>query len=144
MQKLSKICTIIFLRLLDKLGTYQGITLKAKGCFPIQFEAGEDVQTPQGTGKLYTLSFLMFQRFLIFKNPEISFILIDNRQSPDARPKEVSIYPGSVRFDRWDYTEESIPIKDNVVGAPNIPVQRCHCKFASQFLKSMVSDGFLR
>lgn len=144
MKKINQTATQIFCKLLQKLGTESYLKLKAEDFMPLVLEqVGEGISTPFGTGKLYSLAHYYEQNGDAMRDPEMVFIVVDNRS--DAKDFQmISIYPQMFQQDNLGLYEESICIENNKVTTYKPTWQAGHTTFANQWLQNIRQQGFLK
>jgi len=137
MKKLQEQATRIFCRLLEKLNGKEHIKLRVEGFMPLSMEYLYQVETPFGTGKVYSLGHTYEQNGDLMYDPEMCFIVTNNGN-------EIAIYPQLYRQDNLGLYEESIHIENGYVIGYITIWQQGHCSFANQWLKNIQSQGFLK
>lgn len=144
MKKINQTATQIFCRLLEKMGTGTYLKLTASEFMPLVLEQiGEEISTPFDKGKLYSLAHYYEQNGDAMRDPEMVFIVVDNRT--DAKDFQmIGIYPQMFQQDNLGLHEESICIEDNKVTTYKPTWQAGHVTFANQWLQNIRQQGFLR
>lgn len=144
MQKLNKTATRIFCVLLKKLNGQQHFKITAPEYMPLSVERlDEDIQTAFGKGTLYSICHYYEQNWDLMRDPEMCFIVVDNRQhSKDYLA--VGIFPQMYQLDSLGLYEESIRIENDVVTNCITTWQKGHCSFANQWMKNIAQQGFLK
>ena len=139
MKKLNGSATRIFLRLLQKIKEQEYIKLRVEGFMPLSLERLYKVETPFGTGNVYSLNHTYEQNGDLMRDPEMCFIVVTGVDEHDT-----SIYPQLYRQDNLGLYEESVQIENgHVIGYITI-WQHGHASFANQWLKNIQSQGFLK
>jgi len=143
MKKLNEQATRIFCRFLKKLNGKQHIKLFSEGFMPLTIERlEENILTPAGVGTTYSLCHYYQQNGDAMRDPEIVFIVVDNRK--DEKDMEaIHIYPQLYLQDNLGLYEESIRIENRQVKSFIKAWQYSHCSFANQWLKNIRQQGFL-
>lgn len=144
MKKINQQAAKIFCRLLDSMGiqTYKKFT--NEGFMPLVMEqVGELVNTPWGKGQLYSLAHYYEQNGDLMRDPEMVFIVVDNRK--DTKDYEfIGIYPQLFQLDSLDLYEESVNIVNKTVTTYKPAWQAAHVSFANQWLKNIQQQGFIK
>ncbi|MEO8171457.1 MAG: hypothetical protein ABI581_00185 [Sediminibacterium sp.] len=144
MKKIHQNATRIFCQLLSKLGEHTKCKLEPKGFMPIVIEQlEENIQTPMGKGKLISVAFYHQQDEKTLHDPEICFIVVDNRTDCKQYDK-ISIYPQLYRQDSLSLYEESICLAAGKITSCKPVWQAGHIKFANQWLQDLKQLGFLK
>jgi hypothetical protein len=143
MKCLNVKATRIFCRLLKKLNGEQHITLKVEGFMPLTIELiRENIVTLWGAGKLYSLSHSYTQSGDLIRDPEMCFIVADNR-SEESEFERMDIFPQMYQQDNLGIYEESIRIEGNIMTTYSEAWQHSHVSFANQWLCNIAQQGFL-
>jgi hypothetical protein len=143
MKKLSIEATRIFCRLLKRMGKQTYIRLTAKEFLPLVLEQIGEVSTFYGPGKLYSLAHYYEQEGDLMRDPEMVFIVVDNRKgTTDYDP--MAIYPQLFRQDNIGAYEESVCLENDRATTFKPLWQKDQAIFASQWLKNIQQQGFLR
>jgi hypothetical protein len=145
MKKLNQESTRIFLRLLKKLGKENSIQLQGTYIRPLCIELiQEEVTTTSSEkGKLYSVSHTFKQAGGVMRDPEMCFIVVDNRKNPTDL-HNIAVYPQLYRQDNMDLYEECVVIDQGAVKSYKPLWQEGHYIFATQWLKNIKDQGFLR
>jgi len=145
MKKINPKATRIFCKLLDQLkGRRQDIKLELESFMPLSFERIlDDVVTPFGTGHLYSMMHTYIQNGDLMRDPEVCFIVVDNRGQPDQYDM-ICVYPQLYRQDNFGLYEESIRIEGNSITNVIKAWQDSHVVFANQWLVNINQQGFLK
>ncbi|HMH32126.1 MAG TPA: hypothetical protein VK543_03800 [Puia sp.] len=144
MKKISTEATRIFCRLLDKLKRHEHIKLAAEGFMPLTVERLEgDILTPYGTGTLYSIAHYYFQNGDIMSDPQMVFIVVDNRKDENDFAA-VGIFPQMYQQDNLGLYEESAQIESGKLTTYNKLWQPGHCRFANLWLRNIKQQGFLK
>lgn len=143
MQKLNHQATAIFCRLLKKLNGQQHMKLHSDGFMPLTMERiKENIITIFGKGTLYSLCHYYEQNGDLMRDPEMCFIVVDNRlEKKDFNA--VGIYPQMYRLDSLGLDEESIAIENGAIASYIKIWQKGQCSFANVWLKNIREQGFL-
>ncbi|HJU45972.1 MAG TPA: hypothetical protein VJ647_04265 [Chitinophagaceae bacterium] len=145
MKKLSQESTRIFLKLLKKMGRGNFIQLHGADVKPLNVELVEEEVTTTSSekAKLYSVSHTLTQAGNLMRDPEMCFIVVDNRKDP-ADLNNVAVYPQLYRQDEMDLYEECVVIDKGVIKSYKPLWQEGHYLFATQWLKDIKEQGFLR
>ncbi len=144
MKKINQAATKIFCKLIERMKGEQHLKLTAPEFMPLVIEQiGENIATPFGTGKLYSLAHYYDQNGDAMRDPEMCFIVVDNRAEKDQF-EMVGIYPQMFQQDNLSIYEESICIDDNKVTTYKPTWQSGHTTFANQWLLNIRQQGFLK
>lgn len=104
---------------------------------------GEDIQTPWGIGKLYSLSHYYEQNGDLMRDPEMCFIMVDNRTEENSAFEEVKVLAYIYQQDNMGVYQESILIVDNSANEFKSILQTEHREYAELWLKGIEEKGFL-
>jgi hypothetical protein len=144
MKKLNQQATRIFCQLLDKMGIETYIRLTSDDFMPLVMEQiGELIQTPYGIGQCYSLSHSYEQNGDLMRDPEMVFIVVDNRKETKDYHL-IGVYPQMYQQDNLGLYEESVCIENNTVTTYKSMWQAGHCSFANQWLQNIKQQGFLK
>jgi hypothetical protein len=144
MKKLNQQATRIFCQLLDKMGIETYIRLTSDDFMPLVMEQiGELIQTPYGIGQCYSLSHSYEQNGDLMRDPEMVFIVVDNRKETKDYHL-IGIYPQMYQQDNLGLYEESACIENNAIITYKPFLQKEHGSFASQWLQNIKQQGFLK
>lgn len=139
MKQLNKKSTRIFLKLIQKLGTQDCITLQVEEFMPLHVELLQSVETETGVGKLYSIAHTYVQNGDLMRDPEMCFIAV-----PATDNTQLFVFPQMYQQDSIGLYEESVHITDGKVTG-SIPLwQQSHCAFANMWLLNIVAQGFLK
>ncbi|MBN8876783.1 MAG: hypothetical protein J0I32_04500 [Sphingobacteriales bacterium] len=145
MKKINPRSTRLFCKLLDKIkDDHQHIKLERESFMPLSFERiQDDVTTPYGMGHVYSLMHTYVQNGDLMRDPEVCFIVVDNRTEPKQYDL-IDIYPLLYRQDNLGLYEESIRIEGSAVTSFIKTWQDSHVAFANQWLVNISQQGFLQ
>ncbi len=144
MKKLNRQATNIFYRLLTKLGKQQHVKLESTGFMPLDMEMlQENILTSWGVAASYSLCHSYLLNGDVMRDPEMVFIVIDNRKS-EKDFDELAIYPQMFQQDNLGIYEESITIDNGQIKSFIKTWQHGHCNFANIWLKNIKEQGFLK
>ena len=93
MKKINQTATKIFFKLIEKMGTETHLKLNVPEYISLVIEQiGEGIITPYGKAKLYSLAHYYTLQGDAMRDPEMCFIVVDNRVHKDDW-EMVGIYP---------------------------------------------------
>lgn len=144
MRALSKSSTILFLKIIDKLGNQSYIKIQNDPYMALSVERLQDsIRTKVGLGTLYSLSHNYEKNGDLMRDPEMVFILVDNRSKKDKDLLLVKIMPIMYQQDSLGIYQESILKKDNAIDSYKPNLQAEHTIFANMWMNNIRSQGFL-
>lgn len=144
MKKLNQQATKIFCKLLKRLNRQQHLKLQADEFMPLTLEQiDEHITTPWGEGKLYSLSHHYVLNGDLMRDPEICFIVVDNRNE-EKEFEMIGIYPQMYQQDNLGLYEESVRIENGKLTTFIKTWQHSHCSFANLWLANIAKQGFLK
>ena len=142
MKKINQQATKIFCRLLEKLGNHDSMKLISDGFMPLVLEQiGENISTPYGNAKLFSLAHYYEQNGDLMRDPEMVFIVVDNRIEKNDL-ELIGIYPQMYQQDSLGIYEESVNIEHNKLTTFKKLWQDSHCNFANMWLKNISQQSF--
>ncbi|MBW7893072.1 MAG: hypothetical protein H3C48_19025 [Chitinophagaceae bacterium] len=143
MKKLNQQATRIFCAILKKLGGKDYLQLQAKGFAPLSVKKmQENIITPAGNATAYSLSHSYEQNGDLMRNPEMVFLVVDNRNGKTDY-MQIGIYPQTYQDDQEGLFEESIRVENGKVTTCIKLWQEGHCRFATTWLQNIKALGFL-
>lgn len=95
-------------------------------------------------GKLISLSHYYEQNGDLMADPQMCFILVDQRETDKTAYDKVMVVPYLFQQDNLGIYEESMLFKKDVVAHCDINRQAEHTAFANQWLQNIVQQGFLK
>ena len=144
MKTINKTATEVFCRLLRKLAERQYIKLVSEGYMPLSMECIlENIETPYGDAKLYSLCHYFEQNGDLMRDPEMCFLVVDNRTESNQY-ELIGIYPQMYRLDSLGIDQESIRIENSKMVSFREAMQRDHAIFACLWMKNIKQQGFLK
>jgi hypothetical protein len=144
MQTINRASTIIFCRLLKKLEERESVRLISEGYMPLCLEhIMENIETPFGAAKLYSLCHYFEQNGDLMRDPEMCFLAVDLRKESNEF-NLISIYPQMYRLDGIGLDQESARIENSKLVSFRNAMQRDHVLFANSWLKNIKDQGFLK
>ena len=103
----------------------------------------ENILTPWGVATTYSLSHSYLQNGDLMRDPEMVFILVDNR-SDEKDFHGIGIYPQMYQQDNLGLYEESVTIENGQIKSFIKTWQHSHCNFANLWLKNIKQQGFVK
>jgi len=144
MKTLNKNSNIIFCALLKKLDGNQHLKIDNDGFMPLTIERiGESIITPYGLASHYSLCHYYEQSGDLMKDPEMCFIVVDQRLDDTQNYKKVKIIPSLFQQDNLGLFQESVLIIGNVTKKFAPQMNADHAAFANIWLANIKSQGFL-
>ncbi len=144
MKKINKEAARIFCRLLNRMGIKDYIKFTSEGFMPLVMEQiGTLINTPYGKAQLYSFSHYYEQNGDLMRDPEMVFIVVDNRRD-EKDYDSIGIYPQLFQQDSLGIYEESVCIENNAVTTYKPAWQEAHAAFANQWLRNINQQGFLK
>ncbi|HMF70425.1 MAG TPA: hypothetical protein VK616_03065 [Flavitalea sp.] len=144
MKKINEQATRIFCRLLQKLNGQQHLKIQSDGFMPLTIERlEENILTPFGVATVYSLCHYYEQNGDAIRDPEMCFLVIDNRKNFNDYPA-IEIYPQMYQQDNLGLFEESIRIENSQIKSYIKVWRYSHCSFANIWLRNIVQQGFLQ
>jgi len=145
-EKLNIKATYVFCALIERLRQSGAayIRLKKASYLPLSIELlYGGITTPWGEGKLYSLMHSFVQHGDLMRDPDMTFIVVDNRDQRHQLLEFVGIYPQSYQLDSLDIFQESIFIEGMKLTKFHVAQNREHCAFANIWLTNIEQQGFL-
>lgn len=145
MKKLNKNATAIFCQLIEAMGRKPHMKIFNEPFMPLTVEkVGEQISTPWGIGSLYSLCHYYEQNGDLMQDPEIGFVVVDNRDAGDASTDLVGIYPYMYQKADLCIYQESILIESDKLTRYSKKWQADHAAFANQWLDNIRAQEFLK
>jgi len=104
---------------------------------------GENIQTQFGAAKLYSLAHYYVQNGDLMRDPEMVFIVVDNRKEKKDF-ENILVIPQMYQQDNLGIYEESINIQNGKLSCYKKFWHNGHCKFAAEWLRNISRQGFLQ
>lgn len=104
---------------------------------------GRKIITPFGEGNLYSLCHYFELNRDLIQDPEMCFVMIDNRAQDRDSISLVTVLPYMYQDASMGVYQESISIEYNRLYQFDRRMQRDHTHFANQWLENIKSQGFL-
>lgn len=144
MESLNKNAKELFCKVIDTLKGKQSLKLHAKDCFPLVIEQiGDNIETEFGKGSLYSLCQYYEQNGDLMQDPEMCFLMVDNRADKSEALEQVYVFPYMYQLARLCIYECSIVIHDKIV-LVNTAMQAKHKQLAQLWLQEIKSLGFIK
>ena len=143
MKTLNQHSTKIFCLLIDRLNGGQHLKIENEPYMPLTIEKiGENVDW--GVASLYSLCHYYVQNFDMMQDPEMCFIVVDQRREDLTAFDQVKIVPYMYQQANLGIYEESISFVNNEMDKYDRTLQLHHVVFANQWLQNIQEQGFLK
>ena len=142
MKALNRHSTKIFCALLDRLGGGQHLKITTELFMPLTIERIGDIYWEDGS--LISLCHYYEQNGDLVQDPEMCFIVIDQRDQDKTAFENVMVVPYLYQQASMGIYEESITFNKNVVLHCDNSLQLQHVIFAGQWLQNIERQGFLK
>ncbi|OJV50981.1 MAG: hypothetical protein BGO31_10970 [Bacteroidetes bacterium 43-16] len=144
MESLNQNAKEIFCKIIDAMNGKQNLKLHAKNCFPLIIEQiGYNIDTEFGKGCLYSFCQYFVQNGDLMQDPEMCFLVVDNRTDKSAAIDDVYVFPYMYQLARLCFYECSIDMCDKIVEVKTA-MQIKHKLLAQVWLDELKSLGFLK
>lgn len=144
MDKLSVEATKIFCAILKKLGNKTEMQLKVSGMMDLVVKQLDGhIETAWGAGRLCSLSHFYIKNGDVMRDPEMEFIVVDNRVAQEDYLL-IGIYPTMYLQHDLGLEEESVEIKDGNVTGYKKAWQAAHCRFANKWMQDIRRHQYLK
>jgi len=150
LHKLNKEATIVFCQLLERLeklkdDDHHCLRLESGGYLPLTFEQlYGGIQTPWGEGTLYSLMHWYVKEGDVMRDPDMVFVVVDNRQASNDSTDLLGIYTQSYQADNMGMYQESLFIDNSALTKFSPALNMQHCEFANMWLMNILAQGFLQ
>ncbi|MFA6084684.1 hypothetical protein [Mucilaginibacter sp.] len=145
MKTLNQHSTKIFCLLLDRMNGGQHLKIENDPFMPLTIEkVGGNVTTYWGEASLYSLCHYYVQNFDLMQDPEMCFIVVDQRGEDLTAVDKVKIVPYMYQQANLAIYEESITFEGNEMDKYDRTLQLHHVIFANQWLQNIQEQGFLK
>lgn len=122
----------------------QHVKIENDPYMPLTIELiGEPVDTPFGIGLQYSLCHYYKQFGDLVQDPEMCFLLIDNRENDFDNWEKVDVIPYMYQNGNLGIYQESIEFIDGKIEVINQKQQVEHRYFAGHWLRNIWEQGFL-
>ena len=142
MKALNQNSTKIFCALLDRLDGNQHLKIENQPFMPLTIERIGKIYWENGI--LISLCHYYVQNGDMMQDPEMCFIVVDQREFDMAAFEKVTIVPYLYQQAGLGIYEESMTFKNNVVDYCNNELQLQQVIFANQWLQNIRLQGFLK
>lgn len=145
MKTLNKNSVTVFCSLVEKMNGKQYLKIANDPFMPLTIEiVGEGIITPFGTGLQYSLCHYYTQMGDLMKDPEMCFIMVDNRNGETRAYQKVKVIPCLFQQDNAGVFEESVILIHNRTAKYSPKLNAHHTEFANVWLANIKAQGFLR
>ncbi|MDB5158717.1 MAG: uncharacterized protein JWR50_3424 [Mucilaginibacter sp.] len=145
MKTLNQYSTKIFCALIDRMNGGQHLKIQNEPFMPLTIErVGENVDTYWGEASLYSLCHYYTENGDLMQDPEMCFIVADQREEDLTALDKVKIVPYLYQQANLDIYEESISFVNNEMDKYDRTLQLHHVVFANQWLQNIQDQGFLK
>ena len=142
MKNLSQHSTRIFCELLDKMQGKDYLKITNEPYMPLSIERIGKIYWEDG--KLISLCHYYEQNGDLMADPQMCFILVDQREKDKTAYEKVMVVPYLFQQDNLGIYEESMLFKNDVVAHCDIVKQAEHTAFADHWLHNVAQQGFLK
>jgi hypothetical protein len=142
MKALTLYSTKIFCALLDRLDGRQHLKIMNEPFMPLTIERIGEIYGQEGS--IFSLCHYYEQNGDLVQDPEMCFIVVDQREKDKTAFEKVMIVPYLYQQANLGIFEESMTLKNNAVANCDNDLQLEHVVFANQWLKNIEQQGFLK
>ena len=144
MKTLNQNSTAIFCRLIELMNGNEHLKITNDPFMPLTIEKiGEDIITPMGVGCAYSLCHYYEQNGDLMQDPEMCFLILDNRADDVKELSKVTIAPFMFQQANLAIYQESIEFSNQIMGDVHTDMQADHAEFADMWLGNIKLQGFL-
>jgi len=144
MKTLNQHSNKIFCAMLEKMDGKQYLKMESEGFMPLIIERiGEQIITPFGYANHYSLCHYYKQMGDMMKDPEMCFIVVDQRLDDVQNYEKIKIIPSMYQQDNVGLFEESVTIIENITKNYAPKLNADHVAFANLWLANIQRQGFL-
>ncbi|MPT34786.1 MAG: hypothetical protein E2604_06805 [Flavobacterium sp.] len=144
METLNTKSRTIFCALIERMGTLDYLKFTNEPMMPLVIEyLNLTISTRFGKGKLYSLCHYFKQNGDQMQDPEMCFIVVDNRTEANSDIDLVSIIPYMFQQALGGIYQESIRFENFKIAEINEKIQRDHTLFADFWLRNIFESGYL-
>ncbi|RKR80084.1 hypothetical protein BDD43_0177 [Mucilaginibacter gracilis] len=145
MKTLNQNSTAIFCRLIELMNGNEHLKITNDPFMPLTIEKiGEDIITPIGVGCAYSLCHYYEQNGDLMQDPEMCFLILDNRADDVKELSKVTIAPFMFQQANLGIYQESIEFANQIMGEVHTEMQADHAEFADMWLGNIKLQGFLK
>lgn len=135
----------MFSKILERMQGSEYLKLENDPFMPLVVERiGEDITTVYGNGDLYSLCHYYEQNGDLMQDPEMCFIVVDNRERLMHAPELLHVIPYSFQQANLALYEESITFEQGKPANVDAKTQLNHVVFANSWLDNINLQGFLK
>ena len=142
METLNKFSTKIYCELIDKMQGKQHLKIINEPFMPLTIERIGHIYWENG--ELVSLCHYYQQNGDLMQDPEMCFVMVDQREKDKTAYDKVMIVPYLYQQANLGIYQESMLFKNNVVVHCDTDLQAEQTNFANQWLQNIVQQGFLR
>lgn len=144
MKTLNTKAKTIFCELIDKMESLDHLKITNEPMMPLVIEyLSVNILTPIGIGKQYSLCHYYEQNGDLMQDPEMCFIVVDNRTQVNRNIDFVSIIPYMFQQASGGIYQESIRFENFKIAEINDKMQQSHTMFADFWLSNIQQSGYL-
>lgn len=144
MKTLNTKAKTIFCELIDKMESLDHLRITNAPMMPLVIEyLSVNISTPIGIGKQYSLCHYYQQNGDLMQDPEMCFIVVDNRSEANRDIDLVSIIPYMFQQASGGIYQESIRFENSKIAEVNDKMQQDHKIFADFWLQNILQSGYL-
>jgi hypothetical protein len=142
METLNQNSNRIFCALIDKMQDKQHLKIVNEPFMPLTIERIGEAYG--GEAKLYSLCHYYEQNGDLMQDPEMCFIVADNREKETVMWDQVRITPYLYQQANLGIYQASIIFENNELATIYHDLQAEHTQFANQWLTNIEQQGFLK
>ncbi|WP_276484767.1 DUF6908 domain-containing protein [Paraflavitalea pollutisoli] len=144
MVRIKKNTKHVFAYLIDKIGSGIHLTLEAPEVMPFCIDiAQRDIQTAWGTGIHYYVCHWFQQGEMMFRDPGMAFIVVDNRATPDD-VDNLHIIPQLFAMDYCGIYRQSAIINNHHIVSEYPSLQQDQAAFLDIWFTNLQQQGFIQ
>ncbi len=144
MDFLDNNATDIFCQLISKMDGQQHLKITNDPFMPLTIELiGTEIETPWGKGNQFSLCPYYIQYGDLMQDPEMGFIVIDQRSPVDKDVTKVFIFPYMFQQANLGIYQESMLVTGNMTDQYDRMMLDDHIEFANIWLQNILQQGFL-
>ncbi|HRB71477.1 MAG TPA: hypothetical protein PK776_06475 [Flavobacterium sp.] len=144
METLNTKSRTIFCALIERMGNLDYLRITNEPMMPLVIEyLNLTIATQFGKGKLYSLCHYFKQNGDLMQDPEMCFIVVDNRTDANSDIDLVSIIPYMFQQASGGIYQESIRFENFKIAEINDKMQLSHTIFADFWLLNIQQSGYL-
>ncbi|MCJ8208127.1 hypothetical protein MUY27_00310 [Mucilaginibacter sp. RS28] len=144
MKELNQNSTRIFCTLIDSLNGRDYRKINNEPFMPLSIELIDTgVVTDYGEGSQYSLCHYYEQNGDLMQDPEMCFLMVDNRGETATDYSQVHVFPYMFQQANLAIYQQSIRFSANAIERVDEPLQKQHRDFAQTWLANIEAQGFL-